>query len=162
MIEPEYHTNMTEFKIFDTELGSLGVVICYDIDYPDYLNQLSRLGLDTLLVPSWDWKAVTEFHSTELRFRAIENGFNTMKVTANGITLSTDYKGRFLSFLKGDKCEEFFVLTSLYKKGTKTLYSKIGGFFNYIYLVALIIFVIIGRYQINKENNNDTKKIKVK
>ena len=162
IIESEYYTDMTEYKTFDTELGFLGVVICYDIDYPDYLNQLSRLGLDTLLVPSWDWKAVTELHSTELRFRAIENGFNTMKSTANGITLSTDYKGRFLSYFSPNDCQEYFVLTSLYKKGTKTLYSKIGGFFNYIYLVALIIFVIIGRYQINKENNKGIIKMKVK
>ena len=161
-IETDYYTNLTEFKTFDTELGFLGLVICYDINYPDYLNQLSRLGLDTLLVPSWDWNTVTEFHSTELRCRAIENGFYTLKSTANWISLSNDYKGPFLSFLKGDKCEEFFVLSSIYKKGTKTLYSQIGGFFNYIYLVSLSIFVIIGRYQIDKEKIKDTKKIKVK
>ena len=162
MIETEYYTNLTEYKTIETELGFFGVVICYDINYPDYLNQLSRLGLDTLLIPSWDWDGITEFHSTELRFRAIENGFNAMKSTENGITLSTDYKGRFLSFLNGNKCEEIFVLSSLYKKGTKTLYSKIGGFFNYIYLVTLIIFVIIGRCQMYKENNKYIKKIKVK
>ena len=162
IIETEYYSNLTEFKTFDTDLGFLGVVICYDINYPDYLNQLSRLGLDTLLIPSWDWDTVTEFHSTELRFRAIENGFNTMKSTANGITLSNDYKGRFLSYLKPEKCEDFFVLSSLYKKGTKTLYSQVGGFFNYIYLIALIIFVIIGRCQVNKEINKEAEKLKVK
>ena len=162
IIETEYYSNLTEFKTFDTDLGFLGVVICYDINYPDYLNQLSRLGLDTLLIPSWDWDTVTEFHSTELRFRAIENGFNTMKSTANGITLSNDYKGRFLSFLKPEKCEDFFVLSSLYKKGTKTLYSQIGGFFNYFYLIALIIIIIIGRCQVNKEINKEAEKLKIK
>ena len=114
------------------------------------------------MIPSWDWSEVTEPHSIELRFRAIENGFNTMKSTASGITLSNDYKGRILSYLKTNKCEDFFVLSSLYKRGTKTLYSKIGGFFNYFYLVALIILVIIGRYQMNKESNKDTEKLKVK
>ena len=112
-MEALFHSNNSEYKTFDTELAKLGVVICYDINFPDYLNQLSRLGLDTLLVPSWDWKAVTELHSTELRFRAIENGFNTMKSTANGITLSTDYKGRFLSYFSPNDCQEYFVLTSL-------------------------------------------------
>ena len=66
---------MTEYKTLNTELGQLGVVICYDIDFPYYLNRLSSLGLDTLLIPSWDWDGITEFHSTELRFRSIENGF---------------------------------------------------------------------------------------
>ena len=154
IMESEYHSNNPEYKTFDTELGKLGVVICYDIDFPYYLNQLSRLGLDTLLIPSWDWDGITEPHSTELKFRAIENGFNTMKSTANGITLSNDYKGRFLAYYQPSKCEDFFVLSSVYRRGTKTLYSYIGIFFNYFYIAAFIILVIIGRYKMIKENND--------
>ena len=153
IMESEYHSNNSEYKTFYTEFGQLGVVICYDIDFPYYLNQLSRLGLDTLLIPSWDWDGITEPHSTELKFRAIENGFNTMKSTANGITLSNDYKGRFLAYYQPSKCEDYFVLSSVYKKGTKTLYSYIGIFFNYLYLVAFIILAIIGRYKMIKESN---------
>jgi len=154
IMESEYHSNNPEYKTFDTELGKLGVVICYDIDFPYYLNQLSRLGLDTLLIPSWDWDGITEPHSTELKFRAIENGFNTMKSTANGITLSNDYKGRFLAYYQPSKCEDYFVLSSVYKRGAKTLYSYIGIFFNYFYIAAFIILVIIGRYKMIKENND--------
>ena len=152
IIETEYYSNLTEFKTFDTDLGFLGVVICYDINYPDYLNQLSRLGLDTLLIPSWDWDTVTEFHSTELRFRAIENGFNTMKSTAHGIVLSTDYKGRFLSYFESNGCTDYFALSTVYTRGTRTLYLYIGIVFNYIYFVALIIVIIMGKYKLNKEN----------
>ena len=154
IFEREYSSNLTEYKTFDTELGYLGLVICYESDIAIYLNQLSRLGLDTLLLPSWDWDAITEFHSIGNRFRSIENGFNTIKSTASGITLSYDYKGRFLAYYQSSKCEDYFVLSSLYKRGTKTLYSHIGGFFNYFYLIALIILVIIGRFQINKEIEN--------
>ena len=149
---------MTEYKTFDSDIGYLGLVICYDINFPDYLNRLSRLGLDTLLIPSWDWDGLTEYHSVNLRYRAIENGFNTMKSTAHGITLGNDYKGRFLSYFKPYDCQDYFVLTSLYKRGTKTLYSYIGEYFNYLYLIAFIIFVIIGRSTMEKE----VEKLKVK
>ena len=164
VMEREYRNTMREYKTFDTDIGQLGVVICYDINFSDYLNQLSRLGLDTLLIPSWEWDLLTEFHSNNLRFRAVENGFNIMKSTANGITLSTDYKGRFLSYFQPYKCQDHFVLSTVYKKGTKTLYSYIGKFFNYIYLGALIILVIIGRCTMNYEDNKKekTKKLKVK
>ena len=160
-IESQYYTNITEFKTFKTELGYLGVVICYESDFAIYLNQLSRLGLDTLLLPSWDWDAITEFHSIGNRFRSIENGFNTIKSTAHGISLSYDYKGRILSYFQPSKCEDFFVLSTLYKRGARTLYSKIGSFFNYFYLIALIMLVIIGRCSMNKEENKK-KKLKTK
>ena len=157
IMESEYHSNMTEYKTFNTELGQLGVVICYDIDFPYYLNRLSSLGLDTLLIPSWDWDGITEFHSAELRFRSIENGFNTMKSTANGITLSTDYKGRFLSYFQPNKCEDYYILSTVFKRGSRTLYLYIGIFFNYFYLASFIILVIIGRYKMNKEKNNEVE-----
>ena len=158
IMEGLFHSNMTEYKTFDSDIGYLGLVICYDINFPDYLNRLSRLGLDTLLIPSWDWDGLTEYHSVNLRYRAIENGFNTMKSTAHGITLGNDYKGRFLSYFKPYDCQDYFVLTSLYKRGTKTLYSYIGEYFNYLYLIAFIIFVIIGRSTMEKE----VEKVKVK
>ena len=139
IMEALFHSNNSEYKTFDTELGKLGVAICYDINFPDYLNQLSRLGLDTLLIPSWDWDGLTEYHSLNLRFRAVENGFNAMKSTAHGITLSTDYKGRFLSYFKPYGCQDYFVLSSLYKKGTKTLYSYIGKYFNLLLLFLLLL-----------------------
>ena len=112
-----------------------------DLDFPYYSNQLSRLGVDTLLVPSLDWDFI-EFHSIELRFRAIENGFNTVKSTGNGITLSNDYKRRFLSYYQPNTCDDYFVLSSLYKKGKRTLYSYIGKYFNYLYLVSFIMLLI--------------------
>jgi len=158
IMEELFHSNMTEIKTFDTDVGNLGLVICYDISFPDYLNQLSRLGLDTLLIPSWDWDGITEAHSINLRYRAIENGFNTVKSTAHGITLGFDYKGRFLSYYQPNECQDHFILTNVYKRGTKTLYLYIGNFFNYLYLIAFIILVIIGRYTMNKE----IEKIKIK
>jgi len=160
IIESIFISNMTELKTFNTDFGYFGIVICYDSDFAVYLNQLKRLGLDTLLLPSWDWDSTTEYHSIGNRFRSIENGFNTIKSTANGITLSYDYKGRFLSYFQPSKCEDYFILSTLYKNGVTTLYSKIGGFFNYSYLIALIILVIIGRCTMNKENNNEFKKFK--
>ena len=162
IMESEFINDMTEYKTVNTDIGYLTLAICYDINFPDYLNQLSRLGLDTLLVPSWDWDGITDYHSYNLRIRAIENGFNTMKSTAHGITLSNDYKGRILSYYRPNFCEDHFVLSSLYKRGTKTLYSYIGKFFNYLYLITLIIVVIIGRCSMINENNKETNKLKIK
>ena len=79
-MEELFHSNMTEYKTFDTDAGYLGLVICYDINFPDYLNKLRRLGLDILLILSWDWDGITESHSINLRYRAIENGFKNYNI----------------------------------------------------------------------------------
>ena len=64
IMEALFHNNNSEYKTFDMELGKLGVYICYDIIFPDYLTQLSRLGLDKLLIPSWDWDGINEISFT--------------------------------------------------------------------------------------------------
>ena len=154
-IEDDYYKTKIEAKTFSTDLGKLGVVICYDVAFPYYINSLSNLGMDLLLIPSWDWNGVTEYHSVNIRFRAIENGINIIKSTANGIVLSTDYKGRFLSYYISSSCEDYFVFSNINKAGVKTLYLYIGIAFNYLYLLAIIILIIIGRYKlIQKRRNN--------
>ena len=85
--ESMYYENMTETKTIETDFGRVGVVICYDINFPYYLNSLSRDHIDLLLVPSWDWDSIAEWHSNEAKFRAIEGGFNMVKNTAHGYVI---------------------------------------------------------------------------
>ena len=69
--------------------------------------------------------------------------------------LSTDYKGRFLSYYKPTECEDYFVVSNINKKGVRTLFSYIGIVFNYFYLLAIIILVIVGFImKIKNEKNN--------
>ena len=117
-------------------------VICYDINFPYFINNLSREHFDILLIPSWDWDYIAELHSVELRYRAIENGFNTVKNTANGNTISMDYKGRILSYFISKDCEDYFLVNTINQKGVKTLYSYIGIFFNYFYLLDIICLLV--------------------
>ena len=155
IVEEDYYEDLTEIKTIDTKLGKIGVAICYDVIFSDYINSLSRKGLDILLMPSWDWKGITEFHSVDLRFRAIENGINIIKSTANGIVLSFDYKGRYLSYYKQYECKDFFVISNVNKKGIKTLYLYIGICFNYFYMAALVIVIGIGLYIKHKEKGKN-------
>ena len=155
IVEEDYYEDLTEIKTIDTKLGKIGVAICYDVIFSDYINSLSRKGLDILLMPSWDWKGITEFHSVDLRFRAIENGINIVKSTANGIVLSFDYKGRYLSYYKQYECKDFFVISNVNKKGIKTLYLYIGICFNYFYMAALVIVIGIGLYIKHKEKGKN-------
>ena len=140
-VEYDYFPSKEPLKVLDTKMGKLSTVICYDINYPMFINSLSKKNIDILIVPSWDYPGVAEFQSKEARYKAIEGGFNLIKNTANGVVIASDYKGRILNYFSGKECEDYFIVTELYKHGIKTLYSYIGQVFNFVYLLGLILVI---------------------
>ena len=155
-VEDDYIPSSKPLKVLDTDFGKMSTVICYDINYPMFINSLSRNHIDILIVPSWDYPGVAEFQSKEARYKAIEGGFNLIKNTANGVVIASDYKGRKLSYYSGESCQDYFIITELYKHGVKTLYSYIGKVFNWIYLILL--FGVIFYPQKKCLNDNIDKK----
>ena len=123
-------------------MGKLTIAICYDINFPYFINSLSRKHFDILLIPSWDWEGIAEFHSNNAKYRAIEGGFNLIKNTVNGITISIDAKGRVLSYHIGRDYGDYFLTSTVNKKGIKTLYSYIGFLFNFLYIIVLCCILI--------------------
>lgn len=39
------------FKVFDTDCGKIGVLICYDVEFPELYRILADEGMDILFVP---------------------------------------------------------------------------------------------------------------
>ncbi|MFU8858652.1 MAG: GNAT family N-acetyltransferase [Deferrisomatales bacterium] len=40
-------------KVFDTDIGKVGVLICYDVEFPELARYLADQGMNILLVPYW-------------------------------------------------------------------------------------------------------------
>ncbi len=40
-------------RIFDTDIGKIGVLICYDVEFPELSRRLADKGMTILLVPYW-------------------------------------------------------------------------------------------------------------
>lgn len=63
-----------ELKVFDTDVGRIGVLICYDVEFPELARIQTEKGMKLLLVPFW-----TDTQNGYLRVRrcaqarAIEN-----------------------------------------------------------------------------------------
>ena len=63
-----------DIRIFDTDMGRIGILICYDVEFPELARHLVDKGMTLLLVPYW-----TDTKNAYLRVRrcaqarAIEN-----------------------------------------------------------------------------------------
>jgi predicted amidohydrolase/GNAT superfamily N-acetyltransferase len=63
-----------KLKVFDTDAGKIGILICYDVEFPELSRVLADQGVDILFVPFW-----TDTKNSYLRVmrcaqaRAIEN-----------------------------------------------------------------------------------------
>ncbi len=81
--EPEVLTPGEDVTVVDTEIGRLGMVVCYDLRFPELFRLMTDRGADMVLVASaWPFPRVHAW-STLLRARALEN--QIYMVAANGV-----------------------------------------------------------------------------
>lgn len=67
-------TGGNELRVFDTDVGKIGVLVCYDVEFPELPRRLAEQGMQILFVPYWvDTKnAYLRVRSCAMA-RAIEN-----------------------------------------------------------------------------------------
>jgi predicted amidohydrolase len=57
----------TEYPVFDTDFGRVGMMICWDVHFPEVARELSARGAEVILMPIWGG------NETLAKARAIEN-----------------------------------------------------------------------------------------
>ena len=64
----------TKLKCFDTDFGKVGILVCYDVEFPELSRMLSDQGMKILFVPFWtDTKNAYQRVRICAQARAIEN-----------------------------------------------------------------------------------------
>ena len=57
----------SEYPVFDTDFGRVGMMICWDVSYPEVARELSARGAEVIFLPIWGG------NETLAKARAIEN-----------------------------------------------------------------------------------------
>lgn len=133
------NTKNAKIQKVKTPYGVISAAICYDLDFPQHLQQAKQS--DILLAPSNDWKEIDPIHTNMAKFRAIEQGFNLVRQTSKGLSAGFDYTGKTISEMDYFKDKEQVLITFLPTKGNTTIYSIIGDTF--IYMCGIMLFVTI-------------------
>jgi predicted amidohydrolase len=98
--EPD-NTNGTEFPVFDTGLGRLGMLVCYDRQLPETSRILAIKGAGLILVPAFGLGIQKMSEDVMMRTRAYENGVYVAHVHPKN-TFIVDPKGNILAQQEGD------------------------------------------------------------
>ncbi len=77
----------------DTSIGKVGVIICYDLRFPELSRRLAIEGAQVICVPAQWPKPRQEHWRTLLRARAIENQLFVVACNACGIIGKLDFFG---------------------------------------------------------------------
>lgn len=62
-----------DFKVYDTELGKVGMLICYDLEFPEPARRLGARGADVIIAISANMGPYEDLHKHFATSRAMEN-----------------------------------------------------------------------------------------
>lgn len=109
-------------RVYDTAIGRLGVAICYDRHYPEYMRSLGVQGADLVVVPQAG--AIDEWpeglFESELQVAAMQNGYFTALanrvgdedcLTFAGESFVTDPRGQVIA--RGPRGQDAVILADL-------------------------------------------------
>lgn len=108
--------------VYTTRAGAVGVAICYDRHFPEYMRALAVAGADLVIVPQAgavdEWPA--GLYEAEMRVAAFQNGYFTALCNRVGREDTLDFSGE--SFVCGPDGE---VLARAPKSADAILYAEI-------------------------------------
>lgn len=117
-----YHPGDTGAPVYDTAVGKLGVAICYDRHFPEYMRGLALAGADLVVIPQagvlGEWPE--GLYEAEVRVAAFHNGYFAAlcnrtgieeTLTFSGESFVVDPQGRMVA--RGKKLEDDLLLVDV-------------------------------------------------
>ncbi|MFN3308421.1 MAG: apolipoprotein N-acyltransferase [Anaerolineales bacterium] len=133
------------YPVYDTPLGRIATIICYDLDFTDTARRITRNGAQLILVPSHDWPQIATKHYTHLVFRAVENRVSLVKSDNSGNDSAIiDPYGRILASAitpGGDRQGQFVIADVPLGTGNAPA-VRLGDWTGWIALAGMVFFVV--------------------
>jgi len=127
--------------ICHTQYGRMAAAICYDMDFPQLIQQVGQEEAELLLVPANDWQVIKHLHLHMATFRAIENGVSMIRATKSGLSGAVDAFGRTLAVTDHFSPGAQIMIAQVPLKRVRTLYARVGDLFAWLCIASLLITI---------------------
>jgi apolipoprotein N-acyltransferase len=141
-----------KLRALDTPYGRVSSIICFDGDFPQLLAQGGALGTDVVLDPSNDWRAIDPWHTQMASFRAIEQGFNLIRQTSQGLSAAFDYQGRRLAAMDHYQTMDYAMVSQVHTRGVRTVYSRLTDWFAWMCMAVLVLLTVQSLHRRRKDS----------
>ncbi len=130
------------YPVYQTELGPLGIIICYDLDFTDTARKIVKNGARLITIPSHDWSAIASKHYSHLIFRAIENRVTMIKADVGYDSAIVDPYGRIIerAVTPGYDCAILVADVPLGKRNALSI--TLGDWIGWLSIICMGIFII--------------------
>ncbi|MFC0560359.1 carbon-nitrogen hydrolase family protein [Halalkalibacter alkalisediminis] len=126
-LEKAYFSAGNEIVIVDTTMGKVGLMICWDLAFPELARELAKKGADLLLAPSaWEVPYDRPYHHFG-RARAIDNSLFLMTINHIGSSQELTFFGGSCVYGPNGECltmasdQEEILITAINQKWRKEL-----------------------------------------
>ncbi|MCP4567706.1 MAG: apolipoprotein N-acyltransferase [FCB group bacterium] len=117
-----------ELKVFENDFGNYGTLICYEVIFPEVVNQYIRDGADFLInITNDTWYGYSSGpyqHAVMAVFRSIENRIYIARAANSGFSYFVDKYGRMYN--KSGLYEQVILTGNLYPAGELTTFNRTG------------------------------------
>ena len=149
--EPKTVTSGT-YPIYETSVGRLGTMICFDAHFTDVSRQYGRQGAQIIADPSLFGGSIARSLHPFVVFRAIENRAAVIMTDVAFNSAIVDPYGHVLKLSITPEGSSTTLIADVPLGIGNTLYSKLGDWLGWLSLAGLVFFAIFMPITLRKEN----------
>ena len=120
-----------DLATLDTPFGRVGLVICHDLDFADFVAQAGRKEVELMLAPSADWPVIADIHARMGIMRAVENGFWLLRPAHDGLSVIASPQGHAIASEYDADLESRVFSGRVPVARNDTIYPEIGPYLPY-------------------------------
>jgi apolipoprotein N-acyltransferase len=137
--------NVDPLPVIDTPYGLITGPICFEGNFPWYVRQPGKSDVDIILSPSYDWKAMSPWHTYIASTRGVELGASIVRHANDGLSMAVDYQGRIVAamdhFITPDG--QRVMVSHVPIRGVKTFYGRYGDIFSRVSILVLAGLILL-------------------
>jgi apolipoprotein N-acyltransferase len=125
-----------------TPYGTISGVVCFDLDFPTLVRQAGRAGTDILIVPAFDTKPISPYHTEAGLLRGVENGMAIVRQAHDGTSMAADAYGRVMARQSYFSTDSAVMIVDVPTAGRRTLYRIVGDWLVIASALVLVMAIV--------------------